>query len=191
METKMKLPDVTVESNWNSQSVRSYMITGELELLLTLIESVNPKSMIEFGVNEGRTALAVLAIFPDITRYVGVDVAFDHQLEIPAQQIEVPRHPGHMVAGNPRFKLIIRENDDVFDSMIDSFDVAFIDGDHGFNAVIKDHKLAMRLVRKGGLIVHHDYDNSSVQSTEALDELYAQGHKLNHVKGCWLAYEYV
>ncbi len=186
----MALPAVTLEPKWQSQSVRAYMIPGELELLLTLIDSVNPTSMIEFGVNEGRTALAVLAVFPNVTRYVGVDVVFDHQLEIPAQQCEVPHHPGHMVAGNSRFELIIRENDDVFDSM-GPFDVAFIDGDHGFNAVIKDHKLAMQLVRKGGIIIHHDYTNPTVQSTEALDALYALGHKLHHVEGCWLAYEYV
>jgi predicted O-methyltransferase YrrM len=186
----MTLPVVILEPKWHSQSVRAYMIPGELELLLTLIESVNPTSMIEFGVNEGRTALAVLAVFPSVTRYVGVDVAFDHQLEIPAQQCEVPHHPGHMVAGNPRFELIIREHDNVFDSM-SLFDVAFIDGDHGFNAVIKDHKLAMRLVRKGGIIIHHDYSNPTVQSTEALDWLHEEGHKLQHVEGCWLAYEYV
>lgn len=186
----MTLPAVTLEPKWQSQSVRAYMIPGELEMLLTLIDSVNPTSMIEFGVNEGRTALAVLHIFPRVMRYIGVDVAFDHQLEIPAQQIEVPHSPGHMVAGNPRFELIIRETDDVFDFM-GSFDVAFIDGDHGFNAVIKDHKLAMRLVRKGGIVIHHDYTNKTVQSTEALDALHAQGHKLHHVEGCWLAYEYV
>lgn len=189
----MSLPIVKLESKWHSQSVRAYMIPGELELLLTLIETVNPTTMIEFGVNEGRTALAVLTIFPDIVRYIGVDVAFDHQLEIPAQQIEVPQHPGHMVAGNPKFKLIIRDKSDEVFRYIEpgSFDVAFIDGDHGFNAVIKDHKLAMQLVRKGGIVIHHDYTNKTVQSTEALDALYAQGHKLHHVEGCWLAYEYV
>ena len=188
----MSLPIVKLEPKWNSQSVRAYMIPGELELLLTLIESVNPTSMIEFGVNEGRTALAVLTIFSNITRYVGVDVAFDHQLEIPAQQCEVPQHPGHMVVGDRRFELIIRENDNVFDEVdFGLFDVAFIDGDHGYNAVIKDHKLAMRLVRKGGIIIHHDYTNPTVQSTEALDALYEQGHKLQHVKDYWLAYEYV
>jgi predicted O-methyltransferase YrrM len=188
----MTLPVVKLEPKWHSQSVRAYMIPGELEVLLTLIDSVYPTSMIEFGVNEGRTALAVLHVFPEITRYVGVDVAFDHQLEIAAQQCEVPHHPGHMVAGNPRFELIIRENDDVFNEVdFGLFDVAFIDGDHGYNAVIKDHKLAMRLVRKGGIIIHHDYTNPTVQSTEALDALYAQGHKLNHVEGFWLAYEYV
>jgi predicted O-methyltransferase YrrM len=186
----MALPVVKLEPKWRSQSVRAYLMPGELEMLLTLIDSVKPTSMIEFGVNEGRTALAVLHTFPDVMRYVGVDVAFNHSLEIPAQQIEVPHHPGHMVAGNPRFRLVIRENDDVFNSM-DPFDVAFVDGDHGFNAVIKDHKLAKRLVRKGGVIIHHDYMNPTVQSTEALDALHAQGHDLHHVEGFWLAYEYV
>lgn len=159
-------------------------------MLLALINSVQPSSMIEFGVNEGITAVAVLANFPDIDEYIGVDVEFHHQLEIPAQQYEVPKEPGRLVNDNPRFKLIIRYDED--DRNISGlFDVAFIDGDHGKYSVMKDYKLAKRLVRTGGIIIFHDYTNPTVEVTETLDDLYAKGVDLKHVDGTWLAFEYV
>lgn len=158
-------------------------------MLLALINSVQPSSMIEFGVNEGLTAFAVLANFPDIDQYVGVDVEFSHQLEIPAQQYEVPKEPGRLVNDNPRFKLIIRYDDDKNISGL--FDVAFIDGDHGKDHVMKDYRLAKQLVREGGIIIFHDYENPTVEVTETLDELYKSGVDLKHVYGTWLAFEYV
>lgn len=165
------------------------MLEGELEMLLALINSVQPSSMIEFGVNEGITAVAVLANFTDIERYIGVDVEFDHQLEIPAQQYEVPREPGRLVKENPRFELVIRKNDD--SNISGPFDVAFIDGDHGKHHVMKDYLLAKQLVGDGGIIIFHDYTNPTVEVTETLDNLYAEGVDLKHVNGTWLAFEYV
>jgi predicted O-methyltransferase YrrM len=186
------LPVVDIDlkwCEWTSHSVRPYMVEGELEQLLALINSVKPASMIEFGVNIGLTAVAVLANFPDIKRYVGVDVEFDHPLEIPAQQTEVPKEPGILVKGDQRFELVIRIEDD--SNISGLFDVAFIDGDHGKHAVMKDYTLARRLVRQGGIIIFHDYTNPTVEVTEVLDALYKEGRNLKHVHGCWLAFEYV
>jgi predicted O-methyltransferase YrrM len=186
------LPVVQIDPKWcewNSHTVRMYMLEGELEQLLALVNSIQPFSMIEFGVNVGLTAIAVLTNFPDIDRYVGVDVEFDHKLEIPAQQYEVPKNPGFFVKDNARFELILRNEDD--SNITGLFDVAFIDGDHGKHAVLKDYLLAKRLVREGGLIVFHDYTNPTVEVTEVLDELHRQGTDLKHVEGTWLAYEYV
>lgn len=147
--------------------------------------------MIEFGVNEGITAKAVLEYFPLIERYVGVDVPFDHKLSIPAQQVEVPREPGILVKDDPRFELVMRGEDD---SNITGmrFDVAFIDGDHGFEAVIKDYWIARQVIEPGGMIIFHDYLNPSVKVTEALEALYKNGRKgLYHVSGTWLAFEWI
>jgi predicted O-methyltransferase YrrM len=189
----MTLPLVDIDRKWcewsRSHSVRRYMLEGELEMLLALINSVQPSSMIEFGVNEGITALAVLVNFPDIDQYVGVDVEFDHQLEIPAQQYEVPKEPGRLVNGDMRFKLVLRNGSD--DNITGLFDVAFIDGDHGKLHVLKDYMLAKSLVRSGGIIIFHDYTNPTVEVTEVLDDLYDKGTDLKHVDGTWLAFEYV
>lgn len=190
----MTIPTVDIDKKWcewsRSHCVRKYMLEGELEMLLALINSVQPSSMIEFGVNEGITAIAVLTNFPDIDSYVGVDVEFNHQLEIPAQQYEVPKEPGRLVKDDPRFKLIIRKDDSDI-SCLSDFDVAFIDGDHGKQHVMQDYKLAKKLVREGGIIIFHDYKNPTVEVTETLDGLYEQGVDLKHVDGTWLAFEYV
>lgn len=189
----MTLPIVDIDPKWcewsRSHSIRRYMLEGELEMLLALINSVQPLDMIEFGVNEGLTAVAVLSNFPDIEHYIGIDVEFDHQLEIPAQQYEVPKEPGRLVNDNPKFKLIIRNGDD--SNISGLYDVAFIDGDHGKLAVMKDYKLAKLLVRQGGIIIFHDYTNPTVEVTETLDGLHKNGVDLKHVDGTWLAFEYV
>ena len=190
--SEVTLPVVQIDKKWcewSSHSVRRYMLEGELEQLLALINSVGPSSMIEFGVNEGRTAIAVLKNFPDIDLYVGVDVEFNHQLEISAQQYEVPKEPGWMVKGDQRFQLILREEND--ENITGLFDIAFIDGDHGKHHVLKDYKLAKRLVRQGGVIIFHDYTNPTVEVTEVLDRLHNDGTDLKHVEGTWLAFEYV
>lgn len=186
----MRLPLATVKSPYGSRTVRNYMQDGEQELLLSLITLVQPYSMIEFGVNEGLTALAVLDHFPYINRYVGVDVAYNHVLSIPAQQVEVPKEPAKYILGDPRFELIFRGSDD--SNIKGKFDVAFIDGDHGFEAVIKDYWLARQLVSGGGMIIFHDYLNPSVQVTEALETLYKKGKRdIYQVPNSWLAFEWV
>lgn len=188
----MTLPVVRIDSDlkWRNLPSRQYMQDGELGLLLTLVDSVKPHSVIEFGVNEGLTARAVLQYIDGIERYVGIDVPFDYRTEIPTQQSEVPREPGRLVKDDTRFKLVIRHPDFMpFDMVAADFDVAFIDGDHGRNAVRHDYDLARLLVRPGGIIIFHDYNNTTVQVTEALDALHERGSKIASVEGTWIAFE--
>ena len=167
------------------------MIDGEIDLLLTLIDSVQPKRMIEFGVNEGITAFAVLQEIAGIEKYVGIDVPFEHQLEIPEQQCEVPHEPGKFVKDDPRFELFLRKPGREYQAKAGSFDVAFIDGDHGREHVLNDYVWARNLVRLGGLIVFHDYRNPTVQVTEVLDQLFNTGlHRFEHIDGTWLAFQH-
>lgn len=180
------LPVVDLVRKWQTVSARMYMQPGEQEVLLTLADSVQPSSMIEIGVNEGRTALAVLQNIPTITRYLGVDAPPGYQFEIPLQQREQPDDPGHMVKHDPRFELILRGDDA---EITGPFDVAFIDGDHGYASVLRDYSLARRLVRSGGIIIFHDYDNGTVQVTDALHLIAEDGRLLNHVAGTWLVFE--
>lgn len=186
----MQLPDVTIEPKWHTRTERNYMHPGELEMLMTLIDSVEPSvtRMIELGVNEGITAAAVLENFPTIERYLGVDVIPEYRFEIPAQTRERPPEPGRLALGFPSFELLLRSQFYDDNNIIGPFDVAFIDGDHGYLAVMKDFVLAKRVVRPGGIIIFHDYQNPTVQVTEALDRLYEGGIHIEHVRGTWLAF---
>ncbi|MDD1679687.1 MAG: class I SAM-dependent methyltransferase [Methanomicrobiales archaeon] len=181
----MLLPTVTIDPKWHTRTTRQYMQPGEIEILLTLIDSVDPcYNMIEFGVNEGITALSVLQNIPSIKHYVGIDVPPDYKFEIPAQQSERPEEPGKLVKSDPRFELVIRPA-----GIRGLFDVAFIDADHGYSAVRKDYEIAKRLVRTGGMIIFHDYNNPTVEVTQALDDLFRSGSDINSVAGTWLAFE--
>ena len=47
---------------------RRFLNPGELEVLVALVRSVKPRGVLEFGVNVGRTAKAILANVPGIER---------------------------------------------------------------------------------------------------------------------------
>ena len=68
----------------------------------------------------------------------------------------------------------------------------FIDGDHSEEGVWHDAGLARGLVNPGGIVIYHDYHNlGTVGVRDVLNQLTADGHKLFHVEGTWLAFERV
>jgi len=170
------------------------MNPGELETLVELIGSVKPKGVLEFGVNTGRTAKVLMDNIPSIERYQGVDVPVGYQTSKEVQRREVPVNPGSMVENYPQFELILRPRGSLDLTVADLAlcDAAFIDGDHGYEAVLHDTLLSTTLVRPGGIIVWHDYHElGTVDVKRALDELYASGEKLTHVEGTWFVYQRV
>jgi len=187
----MALPIAILQNDWPDLPSRNYMCDGELGFLLTMLDQRQPKRMVEFGVNQGITARAVLNNIESIEYYLGVDVPFEHKMQISGQQSEVPSKPGHLVDTDPRFDLFIRFNG-MPDQVIvgELFDVAFIDGDHSYAGVITDYRMARRMVRKGGLILFHDYNNRSVDVTKALEDLHQnENRNLFNINGTMLVYE--
>jgi predicted O-methyltransferase YrrM len=170
------------------KTVRQYMQPGEQEVLLALVFAAAPKIMVEVGVNEGLTAKAVLDNVVGIERYIGIDVDPDYQFEIAAQAVERPVHPGLLVRDDPRFHLWISGSPSAV--MTERADVVFIDGDHGRQAVLTDSIWAAAVVPPGGLIIWHDYGNPTVEVTQVLDVLRAQGRDIRRVEGTWLAFEW-
>lgn len=167
-----------------THTTRKYMQPGEQDVLLALVGSIRPHTMVEIGVNEGITAQAVLRHVPSIERYIGIDVNAAYQFEIPAQQSEHPNEPGALVKHDPRFQLVLRG-----DPMPSEADVVFIDGDHGKKAVLVDSIWAAAIVNHGGLIIWHDYGNPTVEVTGVLNRLDTHERELHHVSGTWLVFE--
>lgn len=168
------------------------MNKGELETLVALVRSVSPRHVVEIGVNVGRTAKAIMANVDGIERYTGIDVAPGYVPAKAVQRNEVPAHPGELVADDPRFQLVVRPRGSLDLAVADlaPCEAAFIDGDHGREAVMHDTALARALVRPGGVIVWHDYhDLGTVDVREVLDEMHQAGVPIRHVAQTWLAYE--
>jgi predicted O-methyltransferase YrrM len=170
------------------------MNSGELETLVVLVRSVWPHHVMEFGVNVGRTAKAILANVDGIDLYTGIDVAPGYVPAKAVQRNEVPSHPGKLVADDPRFHLVVRPRGslDLTAKNLEPCDAAFIDGDHGREAVLHDTALARALVQPGGIIVWHDYHAlGTVDVKDVLDEMHQAGAPITHVEQTWLAFERV
>ncbi len=189
----MLIPQVKIERtpiDWTSRSKR-FLNPGELEVLITLVGSVTPRGVIEFGINTGRTAKAILDYVPSVIHYVGIDVPAGFVTEKLVQRGEVPQVPGEQVMHDPRVHLIVREggSQSVQPEELPDVDAAFIDGDHSRCGVENDTALALKCVRSGGLIIWHDYhDLGTVDVREVLNDKFKHGWDLRHVEGTWIVY---
>lgn len=196
----LKLPTVP-QTALNVQPIdwgtlpRRFLNPGELEVLVALVRSVNARSMLEIGVNTGRTARALLDNVPSIQHYQGIDVPPGYTFGCAVQKNEVPTNPGHYALSDPRFELILRLRGsfDLMPSELRPADVVFIDGDHSEDAVVHDSILAEYLVRPGGLIIWHDYhDLGTVDVRDVLHERESGfDAPTHHVEGTWIAFQRV
>ena len=177
--------------NWEGLEHR-YMNPNELETLCELVRSVQPECVVEFGINTGRTAKALLREDAGIQKYVGIDVLPGYVTDKKVQRKEVPIHAGECVKKDKRVELIVTKKGSLGLKTIPYCDAAFIDGDHGRKGVENDSRLAYDAVRSGGIIIWHDYhDLGTVDVREVLHDLSNAGHKIEHVEGTWLAFERV
>src|SRR5262245_61936845 len=183
LPVEIGLPPVTYDGN-------PYLGAQETALLIALVRSVAAKVMIEFGCQLGRTALSILENVPSIERYVGVDVPPGSRPTLQCQRSEVCGAPGLYARSDPRFNLVLRARGslDLVPEDLPWCDAVFVDGDHRAIAVKHDSLLARALVRPGGVIAWHDYGNSGVEVTAALDELAAAGWPIRSIAGTWLAF---
>lgn len=165
-----------------------YLGEHETAVVLDLVSSVAPRVMLEFGVNLGITAHTILQALPGIEMYIGVDVPFGHNTRLRCQRDEVPAHVARYAAGDPRFRLLLRESTTLTADELEPVDAAFIDGDHSAVGVGHDSELARELLRPHGIIVWHDYGNPAVEVTAVIDRLAGEGWPICHVPQTWLAY---
>lgn len=194
----MKLPTVD-RSQLDLQPIKTdglpkrFLNPGELEVLVALVRNVGAQTMLEIGVNDGRTAKAMMMNVPSIRRYIGVDVPMGYVTSKVVQRREIPARPGHLAMDDPRFSLLLKKRGsmDLGPTDLPRCDVVFIDGDHGRDAVMHDSGLARAIVKHGGLVIWHDYhDRGTVDVREVLDEMFDEGAKITHVKDTWIAYEH-
>ena len=164
-----------------------YLNAQETAILVSLVRSVRPVTMIEFGCHAGRTAKVVLDNVPTLQRYIGIDVPADHVPTLACQMSEVSHTPGYDVEDD-RFRLLLAPSRSLVSENLEPCDACFIDGDHSIAAVLHDSHLAKALVRPGGIIVWHDFLNPAVEVTWALNCLRDQGWSIDDVDNSWIAF---
>lgn len=196
MQIKRNRPSVTLsQREYDTRGLPTrFFNPGELDALLHLFESVSARTIIEFGCHEGRNAAAALRNIAGLERYVGVDVPPSYVTKMAVQRKEIPAQPGRLAEHDPRFELILRPRG-TFDLSLDGLpaaDAVFIDADHSREGVENDTRLALSVLRPGGIIIWHD-DNCLpvVEVTQTLNDYCDAGARITHVAGTWLAFERV
>jgi predicted O-methyltransferase YrrM len=170
---------------------REYQNAGELEILVALARSIQACTMLEIGCRDGRTARLMLHNVLSLTHYLGIEVGENYEPQHDYQCAEMPQWPGEHAVADPRFDLVIRARGslDLTAAELPAFDIAYIDGDHGDRAVRHDSMLALEVVRPGGLIVWHDYNNATtVDVKKIIDELAEFGFPIKLIERTWFAY---
>ena len=161
------------------------MFDDDFQEYQRLVESVpDGGTIMEIGVYLGGS-LACLA--PIIKRkglsVIAVDVFdaadYDEPNVMEDKKDMQNRFLGAMVAAGiaPAVTTLNRTHEDIFDSvlkmgMVEKFDLVFVDGDHSYQWAKKDIDIALNIIRQGGVIAGHDYDDIHPGVVQAVREAF-------------------
>jgi predicted O-methyltransferase YrrM len=171
-----------------------FMITQkDFDAICTLIERIHAEVIIEFGVQQGNTATAILDTFSYIREYIGIDVEKDYEPLCIFQKKEIPLDAGCFAKKDNRFRLIVKPRG-TFDLTFRDMPVAdfiFVDGDHSLQGIVHDTVLALATVKNDGIVCWHDYQNLSVvrETLKILSEKYC--FNINIINDSNIAYSVV
>ena len=150
---------------------------AELIALARLVAKKQPRSILEIGTFDGRTAVTLAANAPADARTVTLDLPPTATTALPIEMrdvslIEKPAS-GARFAGSPYAARIAQVYGDsaTYDFGQLQVDFAFIDGSHSYEYALSDSRRVRGLLRDGGTILWHDYGGEWEGVTRALDEL--------------------
>jgi hypothetical protein len=123
-----------------------------------------PKWMLEIGTNRGYTSRVLADEFPDlliVTCDPGDQVPIEERPENQRDEYITQDLIGKFVKDCPRVTVLkeaFHKHDWRRDGLF-KFDFIFIDGDHSYDAVLRDTRLALTMLNRPGVIMWHDYGN--------------------------------
>lgn len=175
MMTEHELDLLLAESFKEKQPAQ---IGDELRRLLSVLNHIEIKNVLEIGSEEGGTIRLWTKLFPalnlfciDANTYSGVQ-GKRSELEASWRSWCVPGKQTLNVVWGDSHSVdmlgILRQR--MWNAKVSSFDLVFIDGDHSENGVRNDHAMYSPFVRKGGVVVHND-----IHPYPGRDDM--QGHK--------------
>ena len=171
----------------------------ELKVISNLVRRWNPRRIFEIGTFEGRTTLNMALNSDTDTEIVTLDLPAEGlastKMEIEEGEVRYVKKEvsGERFMGHPAASKIRQVFGDSasfdFEEYRNSVDVAFIDGSHAYEYVLNDSEKVFTIIRKGGLIIWHDYTNWPGVWT-ALNELYERDPRfkgIRHIGGTSIA----
>jgi len=168
---------------------------AEPGIISAAVKILCPKVILEIGTHKGETTLGLASDAPRAKVYT-VDIFQEMAKDISVCQeyTVLPRKEVGRAFKNRKTNIVQLfgdSRDPATYSVIDrKVDLAFIDGNHSFDAVIKDSQNVLRLMKRKSFIFWHDFTSNFVsQVPEALGCLMVEeGLEIFHIKNTWLAF---
>ena len=124
----------------------------ELFWLVNLVEKLNPKIIIEIGVEDGGSLKFWEQLLPEGGTLIGIDIC-DPQPKV-AWNWRGSSREIHLINGNSGDINVLQGVLQILNGR--KVDFLFIDGEHSNQAVQRDFSLYSGFVRSGGLVGFHD-----------------------------------
>ena len=134
------------------QDVQCTQNYWEVAQLCERVKALQPKTILEIGVDRGGSMNLWCQFAPPDARYIGVDTAMQFVIKRDTPQEKI------LIEADSRLPATLEKVEVALNGV--EVDFLFIDGDHTEASVRSDYAFYAPLVRKGGLIAFHDIDAS-------------------------------
>lgn len=128
---------------WNSEHDVALFLAG-------LVRMTKARTFLEIGVFEGFTSVEVINALPKGGMFLGVDIV-DYLTPENKAKLNDAVSRGVVVD-----MLIVNSHKVMAELPKNHFDIVFIDGNHAFDHVLAEFKLAEKLITQNGIICFHD-----------------------------------
>ena len=145
------------KSNDIISKMESYTFHNHYHILYDLCTSLNKEDItyLEIGAFAGGSA-SLISTHENVSKFFSIDIGHPINKEITIKNVNRFKHDKceyQYIQGDSTSN----EIKEIVHNLIDKVDILFIDGDHRYNAVIKDFKNYKDLVSPNGFIVFDDY----------------------------------
>lgn len=175
----MNIPDLDV---WIANHIQGGFGQADMAIMKEEVEKLQPEDIyLEIGVDEGRSLTVARHYAHDEVWTIGVDY-IDPPGRAPYMNIKLGHFPNGtgMISIGKRCIYIHGDANMVAQLWEKPISLLFIDGDHSYEGVQKDHTAWVPKVKKGGTVLYHDYDHPDTK--RFLDDTYGDNKEVCHGK---------
>ena len=187
---------------WESDKANGNIRISELSIInLIAANSEDGTNLFEIGTFDGRTSLNLAFSSPTNCKIFTLDLKPEMDTEYLLEKGE--RHMVEKEMSGSRIEKYKESNNFItnkinqlfgdsakfdFSPYYNSCSFVFVDGSHAYDYVMSDSKEAMKMIRKGGVIIWHDYGIWE-GVTQALEEIDSKNNiRIKNIDGTSLAY---
>lgn len=159
--------------------IRPFQVRYEILRLLTILNEIKPKSILEIGTERGGTLFLFSRIAPEDATIISIDL---HGGRFgggyPSWRIPIYKS---FAKGNQKIHLIREDSHDrrtleKAKSILNGkeLNLLFIDGDHSYEGVKRDFEMYSPLVKEDGIIALHDIAPPSLENDSEVSKFWAE-----------------